>query len=193
MYYALLRHYKPQAGSQLDMIRRQKGFSLVELMVVVAIIAVMALASTPNIVTGLPKYRVKNAARDLASKMRKARSIAVKKHRDVNVVFDTDNNRYSIDGVWFPGPVQNLSGYYGSSVAFGASSATTNATDGGGTLPDDYVSFTGNSVRFNAQGISNKMGYVYFTNSRGNDYAVGVRNLAGAITVRRWTGGSWYP
>ncbi len=180
------------------MIRKQKGFSLVELMVVVAIIAVMALASTPNIVTGLPKYRIKNAARDLASKMRKARSIAIKKHRDVHVVFDPDNNRYSIDGVWFPGQTRSLSSYYGSGVAFGSGAATTNATVGGGTFPDDYVSYIGNCngykcVRFNSQGISSGMGYVYFTNSRGQAYAVGVTSLGGAIRVKRWTGGGWYP
>lgn len=175
------------------MVTKHKGFSLVELMIGIAIIAVMALMVTPNIVTGLPKYRVKNAARDLASQLRKARSTAIKQHREVTIAFDPDTNQYSVDGTAFPGSGQNLMQYYGSGVSFGHGIATTNATQSGGTFPDDQVSFAGNSVTFNPQGISDKQGFVYFDNNRGDAYAVGVRNLAGAITVRRWTGGAWYP
>ena len=171
----------------------KKGFSLTELMIVIAIIGIIGMITAPNMVTGLPKYRVKNAAKAIASKLRKARSIAVKKHRDVPLVFDTANNRYSVDGVWFPGQNQSLSDYYGSGVCFGGGKATKAATVSEGSIPADAVSFSGNSVTFNSRGISKGLGvgYVYLTNNRGDAYAVGVRNSAGAIVVRHWTGGDW--
>jgi len=168
----------------------QKGFSLVELMVVLAIIGIIGVISVPNVVTGIPKYRVKAAASDMAANLRKARSVAIKEHRDITVFFDPDNKRYSIDGRWFP-EGENMSDYYGSGVRYGIGQATE--TVSGGTVQSDYVSFTGNSVTFNSQGISGGQGYVYITNDKGNAYAVGVRNFAGSIAVRRWTGAHWYP
>ncbi len=174
------------------MLKNRKGFSLVELMVVIAIIVILGAISAPNIVTGLPKYRVKNAARDLTSKMRHARSVAVKEQRDITLVFDTATNRYSIDGTWFPvehnGNIRSLSERYGSGVAFGFGNATDNVP---GTGTGDPVSFTGDKVAFNSRGLSNKLGYVYLTNNQGDAYAVGIRNLSGSIVLRHWGGSSW--
>ncbi len=174
------------------MLKTQKGFSLVELMVVIAIIIIIGAVSVPNIVTGLPKYRVKGAARDLTSKIRRARSMAVKKHRDVTIVFDTANDRYSIDDDWFPyeenGQVRKLSERYGSGVCFGFGNATDNVP---GTGTGDVVSFSADQITFNSRGLSNKTGYVYLTNNRGDAYAAGIRNMAGSIVLMHWTGSSW--
>jgi prepilin-type N-terminal cleavage/methylation domain-containing protein len=174
------------------MLKKQKGFTLVELMVVLAIITILIAVSAPTIVTGLPKYRVKNAARDLTSKIRRAKSIAVKEHRDIELVFNTADNRYSIDGAWFPeeknAEVRSLADNYGSGVSFGFGNATDNVP---GTGTSDSVSFSGDKVSFNSMGISNKLGYVYLKNNRGDAYAVGIRNLSGSIVLRRWTGSKW--
>lgn len=170
----------------------QKGFSLIELMVVLAIIGVIGVISVPNVVTGIPKYRVRAAASDMAANLRKARSLAIKEHRDVTVFFDPDNNRCSVDGRWFP-EGENMSNHYGSGVRYGIGEATGSVS--GGAVPSDYVTFQNNTVTFNSQGISTGtgLGYVYLTNDKGNAYAVGVRNIAGSIAVRRWTGAHWYP
>ena len=191
MFCALLRLTKNKLETG-QMLKTQKGFSLVELMVVVAIIAIIGAISAPSIVTGLPKYRVKSAARDLTSKIRHARSVAVKGHRDVTIIFDTANDRYSIDGNWFPqeknGQARKLAERYGSGVCFGFGNATDNVP---GTGTGDVVSFSADHITFNSRGLSNKTGYVYITNNRGEAYACGIRNMAGSIVLMHWTGSSW--
>jgi prepilin-type N-terminal cleavage/methylation domain-containing protein len=77
---------------------QKKGFPLVELMVVIAIIGIIAAISSLNFATGLPKYRLKRTSRDITSRLREARSKAIKKSSTVIIHFDTDNNSYCIDG-----------------------------------------------------------------------------------------------
>jgi prepilin-type N-terminal cleavage/methylation domain-containing protein len=156
-----------------------KGFTLTELMVVVVMIGVLGLITGPNIVSGLPKYRVKNAARTITSKLRMARSTAVKKHRDITVFFDVNNSKFSIDGAWFPGQDQNLTDYYGSGVCFGLGNSGTG----------DPVTLGGDSVTFNSRGLSNG-GSVHLTNNSGDAYKVTV-NTAGRIRMTHWTGSGW--
>ena len=84
-----------------------RGFSLIEIMVVVVIIAV---AIGGVLVVGAGSYRrtsVKNAARDIASLMRMASSKALGERIYYNLVLDLDNEdcylekHYSgVDGIW---------------------------------------------------------------------------------------------
>ena len=45
----------------------QNGFGLVELLVVIAILSIFGAITAPNLLTGLPKYRVKRADSDVAA------------------------------------------------------------------------------------------------------------------------------
>lgn len=169
----------------------QKGFSLVELMVVIAIIGIVCAFGSANLVAGLPKYRIKKAATDLSAKMRKARSIAVKKRRTISVIFDVGNGRYRIDGVDFP-EGSSLTQHYSSGVRFGFGDATGNCADDLGP-ESGAVSFTNTRLSFNSVGIinNNNTGFIYLENNQGKAYAVGVRSPTGTILVRHWTGAAW--
>lgn len=57
--------------------RRQRGFSLVELVVVLAIFAVLLAVSLSNIQSSLPHYRLLNASRRLAASVHMARTRAI--------------------------------------------------------------------------------------------------------------------
>ena len=64
-----------------------KGFTLVELMVVIAVVAILAAVAMPSYRDLMDNYRVHKAGEDVISVISNARSGAVKLHRQVNVSF----------------------------------------------------------------------------------------------------------
>jgi len=174
------------------MIKNSKGFSLPELMFVVAIIGILAAITAPNLVSGLPTYRIKAAVRDCTSQLRYARSLAIKDKRDVAVSFDPDRGCYRIDGRRFPF-TGSLADKYGSGVGFGKGEATTGVNDE--SIPSDGISLNGSSLTFTPRGLADfgagtANGAIYFSNNRGDAYAVRM-NAAGAVTLLRWRVNEW--
>ena len=66
-----------------------KGFTLVELMVVIAIVAILATIAVPSFNSFIDKYRVKRAADTLSAFLINAKSEADKRKATVRVVFMT--------------------------------------------------------------------------------------------------------
>jgi type IV fimbrial biogenesis protein FimT len=73
---------------------RHSGFTLIELMTIIGIIAVLSSIVIPNFIGWLPKYRLGSAARDLLSAMQYGRLTAVKNNADVQVQFYPDQDDY---------------------------------------------------------------------------------------------------
>jgi len=76
--------------------RKQSGFTLYELLIVIAIIAVLSAIAIPNFIKWLPKYRLGRAARSLLSAMQYSRLMAVKENVNILVNFDPGTNHYRI-------------------------------------------------------------------------------------------------
>lgn len=68
--------------------RSRSGFSLVELMVVVALIGIMGLLGAPSLLTMVGNYRVNGATKALEGKMHLVRAKAVAKDQTHHVAFD---------------------------------------------------------------------------------------------------------
>lgn len=68
-------------------LRKSSGFTLVELMVVIAVVAIFAAIATPSYQELIDRYRLQKASDDVISLVSSARSGSVKLHRQVVVSF----------------------------------------------------------------------------------------------------------
>ncbi len=72
----------------------QKGVTLIELITVMVIVTIGAVLTVPNIGGWMTNYRLRSAARDVASTLRLAQIKAVSGNTTYQVVFDSVNSSY---------------------------------------------------------------------------------------------------
>jgi len=144
----------------------QSGFTLVEAMIVVAIIAIMLAIGTPALLGSLPGMRVNGAAREVLSNLRLARTLAIERGTPVVVHFhtpatnnyvlayDTNNNGQFDAGTDELIQEVDLPATY-SGIAFTSNVA---GTPGDGVNLDSGVA---NEVTFRSNGSASESGEVY--------------------------------
>jgi general secretion pathway protein H len=76
----------------------QRGFSLIELLVVMVIMAMAYALASPMIASGGSGTELKASARQLAAGLRKARSDAVAHRRDATLTVDVEGHQFQISG-----------------------------------------------------------------------------------------------
>jgi prepilin-type N-terminal cleavage/methylation domain-containing protein len=191
--------YSPREGMQ-----NKRGLTIIELVVVMCILAVMVLVAIPNIGRWLPRYRLRSAARDVASHMQLARLGAIKDNREWSLLFDVNGQSYRIisdkgpDGNWgtpddvghrgdgspWPRSTKSLADYR--NIRFGDNGHGPVA--GGGPVGDG-VTFGADRAEFNPGGTSTA-GTVYLQNNRNDAMAIRVDSSTGIIRVWTWDS-SW--
>lgn len=73
-----------------------RGFTIVEILVVVAIISVLATVTVPRMYAGRSKSRLRGAARRLLVTAQYARDFATTRRCECRLIIDSDRQRYSM-------------------------------------------------------------------------------------------------
>jgi len=68
---------------------KNPGFTVVELLVTIAMVALVTAIAVPNFIGWLPDYRLRAAARDLFSNFQKAKLTAIKQNVNTAVCFNS--------------------------------------------------------------------------------------------------------
>ncbi len=156
---------------------RQSGFTLLELMIVIAIIGIMAGFAVPNYLSWIPKYRLKSAADELYHSMMMARMTAIKENTTCSVTATASPDRYVIATAAKTIKTIDLSNY-GSGVCF--------------KHPEGSTPVPASPIDFNSRGLRDPpSSYVYLSNEHGSDYwRVGALS-SGVIKLQRRKGTDW--
>ena len=176
--------------------RKKSGFTIIELIIVIAVLGILTAVGVPNFLSWLPKYRLKSATRDLYSNMQLAKLSAIKNNADWAIVFNKAADQYQVcsgrgpDNSWGGGDNIVIKTVvldnYGSGVAYGHG----NAGSAIGSTFGDEITFANNVAVMNSRGTGNA-GYVYLENSSAaTSYGIGKRSN-GLIVLRPWNGAKW--
>jgi len=76
--------------------RKVKGFTLLELMVVVAIITIFAAVAVPTFSSWSPRLKFRTSADEMHKILMLARMTAISSNRDVVITFDQANGKYTV-------------------------------------------------------------------------------------------------
>ena len=175
----------------------KSGFSLIELIVVMAIAGILVMIAVPDFMGWTPRASLKTAARDIVSNLQLARIEAIRGRTTWAVQFDTAAARYRIlsddggDGDWTDGDetvynTVNFSDYR--DISYG--SDATPQERPGATYDADGVTFSANRVTFKSDGTAEN-GNVYIKNINGDTFAIGAASAAGRIKTWYNFGSGW--
>lgn len=78
--------------------KQTKGFTMIELIVTLAVLAILIGIAIPSYNSLMPRYRLSGAARQVATDLMKARMLAVKLSTNVTVAFNSSTASYTISG-----------------------------------------------------------------------------------------------
>jgi prepilin-type N-terminal cleavage/methylation domain-containing protein len=156
----------------------RSGFSLVELIVALAVLAVLASISVPTVTSWYPTYQLRNAVRELHSNMQLVRLEAIRQNTNCTITFTA--NGYTCSS---PNKTINLSDYGHGGIRFQGPGSET-------------FEFAGGTLTFSSTGMASGAtgsGFAYLSNQNNSAfYRVGPgTSPAGGIRSQQQVGGIW--
>ena len=158
----------------------QRGFSMLDLVIAMALISILAGIATPNISRWMTIYRLKGASTDIFSNMQMAKLGSVKDNKSWSINF-TESGYQILNGDGVPVKDIDFNKEYSGNILY------KNPT-GGDTIGQNPLIFNPNGTTNNVA----KEGFIYITNQDNTDYyRVGPKYASGGIKVEKWDGAEW--
>lgn len=159
-------------------VRGNAGFTLVELLVVLAVGMILVLVSYPELAKYYTRSQLEGTAQQLSLMMQKARYQAIKTGQATTVCADTANRRVLAAGLTLLPQVE-----LPKAISFGA------------PAPQTAITVTGNCFGFNPDGSVAEVGSFRLVDQNANYLELRVDPQATArVQVRKWdaTDSQWY-
>jgi len=149
--------------------RNAAGFTLIELIVVVAVIGIITVTGVPMFLSFMQAQQTKGAAQQVASLLNQARQLAISRNTAYRVDVDVTNNRLRFvltsDGSAYLGAGTDASGYVTLANAAKLTSATANPV-------------------FTALGAASTAGTITVQNAQGTSSLSVVVSASGRIKIQ---------
>ena len=168
------------------------GFTLLELILVVAIISIMSAIAVPAFSSMYGEFRLKSVVREIRDIIRDAKLLSIQ-DKPCAIEFNPDRSLITLvsgndDDKWGTGDesvVRTLALPGGISFGYGDRGPIKGSKDHA-----DGISFSDN--RFAClTGITGEKGTVYLQSASGGAMAVTVNDGEFNLRVRKWSGGAW--
>jgi prepilin-type N-terminal cleavage/methylation domain-containing protein len=189
--------------------KNSSGYSLIELMIVISVVAILAVFAVPEYSRFTAKNAVRGAASTLVTNMRLARTMAIKENQqyfitfneggtmNYRIGFDGDNDGSLLGGLdgFGTGPVRifNIRNEYGINVVLGLPNFSVIPPIGpiGANGPPAVALVDTAAYRFDPDGSTDLTGPVYFQHvgpQRGYAFCVDLANATGRTDLYMWQG-----
>lgn len=179
-----------KALKRKPMSTRHSGFTLVELMVVIAIIGIIMVIAVPNFTRIQQEARLRGACQRIAQHLKQIRERAISTNGTFQIAFHTpDMYHYTLTRPDNTIDVFRLGGEAGGRIRFGGTGVSGQPPEGTMAAPGvNGNDFPSSTLFLDGRGGANN-GVLYITDGRGN-YAVGITRL-GKVATYYFYGGSW--
>lgn len=152
--------------------KNQSAFSIMELMITIAIIAIVSAISIPNYISWRDNYKLGSASRDIMSIFQNAKIRAVKDNANVEVIFNLGAGTYFafVDNVAING-------------VFDAGETTFSNNQMPAGVSITACTFAGNQTGFAGNGLPSNLGSVTLTNQQGRTSQIFL-SIAGNVRIQ---------